>query len=140
MSNGIPDLPAANAQCEAYMSDIRESRAEDRSAKGHFNLAMEQFQDATQALKSGDYNDALQHGLRGMNEGLEAAGSQVRADGHKTAAWQHLAGYHDKMGHDPEHATPGSCMTIEATANPAPKSMGDIVQDAVKLVMPHQKI
>jgi hypothetical protein len=119
MSNGTPDLPAANAQCEAYMRDIRESRAEDRSAKGHFQLAKEQFQDAKLALESGDVNDAVRHTLGGVNEGLRAAGAQVQADTHKTAAWNELAGYHDKMGHDPEHATPGSCMTVEATANPA---------------------
>jgi hypothetical protein len=62
-----------------------------------------------------------------MNEGLEAAGDQIQADKHKTAAWKDLAGYHDKMGHDPEQATPGSCMIVEATANPAHGSVGDTI-------------
>jgi|SRR6185312_8193832 hypothetical protein len=127
-----PDLPAANAKCEAYMSDIRESRADERSAKGHLKLATEQFQDAKLALQSGDVDDAVKHTIRGVNEGLQAAGDQVQADKHKTAAWKDLAGYHDKMGHDPEHATPGSCMTVEATANPAPEGVGSMISHVLE--------
>ncbi len=129
MSNGISDLPAANAKCEAYMRDIRESRAEERSAKGHFQMAKEELQNTKLALESGDINDALRHGVRAMNEGIHGADDQLQSDKHKTAAWKGLAEYHDKMGHDPEHATPGSCMTVEVHANPAPSTLSDIISN-----------
>lgn len=100
------------------------SRAEDRSAKGHFQLAKEQFQDAKLALESGDVNDAVRHTVRGVTEGLQAAGAQVQADKHETAAWKDLARYHDKMGHDPEQATRGCRAYTPRTGRWRPEDPG----------------
>jgi hypothetical protein len=138
MSNG-PDVIGAYGACQAARRDIREMQADEDSAKGHFDTAHKEAQNADKAKTPADKSKHQSEATEEKNKGKAASES---ADKHRDDAFKHLGEYHAKMGHDPRKGTPAvgkdgpDCKPLEPAVA---KEIGKKINDALKGLTGPQK-